>query len=510
MISVIDLFAGPGGLGEGFSSLRDENGQPVFRIRLSVEKDYSAHKTLELRSFFRQFRDGEAPEDYYHYIRKEGISREELFQRYPDEASCAQREAWRFELAKEHVQEIDNRIREALKGEKAWVLIGGPPCQAYSIVGRVRIRGQSIKKYENDPRHYLYREYLRILTTHRPPVFVMENVPGLMSSHVNGEDIFQRILSDLSLPQHSRLKGYKLFPLVRRHSEFKHSDFVVHAEQHGIPQRRHRLIVVGIRSDIDVEPEQIAGQQRISTVLDVIQDLPKIRSGLSKEPDTYAEWEKIVKTFAEKLIVSKSTADDLRQQFEMACANHEFLTLGGEFVSENGGVVASEWLQQHSSWFQDERIHGFCNHSARSHIRHDIGRYLYAACYARARKTSPRMRDFPEEMRPAHRNIEDAVAGKMFDDRFRVQLADKPATTVVSHISKDGHYFIHPDPGQCRSLTVREAARIQTFPDNYFFCGNRTEQYVQVGNAVPPLLARQVAAIIHKVFRKTSYENLYL
>ncbi|MDD5171176.1 MAG: DNA cytosine methyltransferase, partial [Syntrophales bacterium] len=193
-IPVIDLFAGPGGLGEGFSSLRDSNGESVFRIRLSVEKDFYAHKTLELRSFFRQFPYDEVPEDYYRYIRGEGITREELLAKHEPEARAAQKEAWRFELAEEHTQEIDKRIEEALNGENVWVLIGGPPCQAYSIVGRVRMRGQNPDKYESDPRHYLYREYLRILATHRPPVFVMENVPGLMSSQANGEGIFAKIL----------------------------------------------------------------------------------------------------------------------------------------------------------------------------------------------------------------------------------------------------------------------------------------------------------------------------
>jgi DNA (cytosine-5)-methyltransferase 1 len=438
-ISVIDLFAGPGGLGEGFSSLRDDAGQSIFRIRLSVEKDHSAHKTLELRSFFRQFQDGEVPEDYYCYIRKEGISREELFERYPSEAGFAQREAWRFELAKQHADEIDDRIREALNGETTWVLIGGPPCQAYSIVGRVRMCGSDREKYENDPRHYLYREYLRILATHQPPVFVMDNVPGLMSSQANGEGIFARILSDLSLPQGGgNENGYKLYPLRRSTRKVRHSDFVIHAEKHGIPQRRHRLIVVGIRSDLCLEPEQINTQQSISTVRDAIQDLPSIRSGLSKEQDSYATWSRVVKTFAEVMNLSESLADDLRREFEEVCVNREALTLGGEFIPANGETYPSEWLRQHAWWFKDEQLQGYCNHSARSHIRQDLGRYLFAACYARARKTSPRMCDFPEEMRPAHRNIADAVAGKIFDDRFRVQLADNPAISV-SKVSGCNH-----------------------------------------------------------------------
>ena len=139
-------------------------------------------------------------------------------------------------------------------------------------------------------------------------------------------------------------------------------------------------------------------------------------------------------------------------------------------------------------WLQDERLKALPNNETRGHMPSDLARYLYAAIYAELTGISPKSEDFPDALAPEHFNWR---SGK-FADRFRVQLYDQPSTTVTSHISKDGHYFIHPDPTQCRSLTVREAARLQTFPDNYLFKGNRTEQFVQVGNAVPPLLARQI------------------
>ncbi len=444
-IPVIDLFAGPGGLGEGFSSLRDQNGNPVFKIRLSIEKDRLAHKTLELRSFFRQFPDGQAPEDYYRYIRREGVTREELFSRNEYEAKAAQKEAWCFELAKEHASEIDERIKEALNGEQLWVLIGGPPCQAYSIVGRSRMRGSDLAKYENDPRHYLYREYLRILVTHRPPVFVMENVKGILSSRVNGEAIFDKILNDLSSAgSNGNQKGYRLYALNPYLHKARPGDFVIHAEKHDIPQRRHRVIVVGIRCDLDIKPEPLNEKQSAVTVGDAIFDLPKIRSGISKESDSFAAWSGILEEFSKNMDRLDSIPEDVRKEIEKACISRNHLTLGSEFVAIELGGHSSVWLKEYAWWFRDERLKGYCNHSARSHIRQDLFRYLYASCYAKAKKASPRIVDFPHYLRPAHRNIGDAVAGKIFIDRFKVQQKGHPATTVVSHISKDGHYFIHP------------------------------------------------------------------
>ena len=145
---------------------------------------------------------------------------------------------------------------------------------------------------------------------------------------------------------------------------------------------------------------------------------------------------------------------------------------------------------------------GVCNHSTRGHIAKDLQRYLFAACFADVKKASPKLSDFPTNLLPLHKNVKEGLSENKFADRFRVQLSNFPASTITSHISKDGHYYIHPDPTQCRSLTVREAARIQTFPDNYYFCGPRTAQYIQVGNAVPPLLGKKIATVVYRALKE--------
>lgn len=167
---------------------------------------------------------------------------------------------------------------------------------------------------------------------------------------------------------------------------------------------------------------------------------------------------------------------------------------GGEFIEAevDSGYAAD--------WYCDRNIGGVCNHSTKAHMSKDLYRYFYAACFAKLHGKSPMLRHFPTDLLPRHASVGSSLRdGGNYQDRFRVQVAGLPSRTVVSHISKDGHYYIHPDPAQCRSLTVREAARIQTFPDNYIFCGPRTAQYVQVGNAVPPILAKQIGEIVHEV-----------
>ncbi|HAW52810.1 MAG TPA: DNA (cytosine-5-)-methyltransferase, partial [Flavobacteriales bacterium] len=185
---------------------------------------------------------------------------------------------------------------------------------------------------------------------------------------------------------------------------------------------------------------------------------------------------------------------ELQEHIVAAMAELEALDLGrgSEFVK--GKVSVCDDL---AWWYLDDRIGGICNHSSRAHMNSDLHRYLFASCFAEYYGRSPKILEFPTRLLPKHKNVRSGH----FNDRFKVQLAMQPSTTITSHISKDGHYYIHYDPAQCRSLTVREAARLQTFPDNYFFEGNRTEQYAQVGNAVPPLLAREIASVVEKILK---------
>lgn len=512
-ITVLDLFAGPGGLGEGFASFQYSRINP-FKIRLSIEKDYYAHQTLQLRSFFRQFPRDRIPFEYYQYLRG-CLSREELFRKYPGPAEKARSETWLATLGETPEKEIDKRVSQTIGRTDAWLLIGGPPCQAYSTVGRSRMVGEDRKKhtnnYENDHRHHLYREYLRILAVHQPPVFVMENVKGILSSEIKGEKIFTRMLSDLKSPveavkgvspSENRIKenlGYEIYSFVRRSknpSPLAGSEYVIRSEHYGIPQARHRVILLGIRTDLDVIPSKLSSCRK-RNVAEAISDLPEIRSQLSKEPDSAEMWYSVSKSVTSDPWF-KSQPEKLREAIlEFVQQLKSEIPVGKEFLREE---YLKKRIGMEKKWFFDSNLHGYCNHASRAHMREDLKRYFFASSFAKVFGRSPRINDFPEELYPKHRNIR-ANKEIVFNDRFRVQLPDTPSTTVVSHISQDGHYFIHPDPLQCRSLTVREVARLQTFPDNYFFEGPRTEQYKQVGNAVPPLLAMRIAENVYRLFR---------
>jgi DNA (cytosine-5)-methyltransferase 1 len=278
---------------------------------------------------------------------------------------------------------------------------------------------------------------------------------------------------------------------------------VIKSEKYGIPQARHRVILLGIRDDITgVKPRLLSTQDPVS-VTSVIGSMPRLRGGVSpRNKDSAEAWKSTLQSQVGSRWATSGTrkidSDGLSRLIhdKLADITVPRCDRGAEFL---------EWDAKPSyatEWFTDARIGGVCNHTSRFHMAEDLHRYFYAACYAKHYGRTPSLKDFPADLLPQHLSVDDALEnGGHFSDRFRVQVGARPSTTIMSHISKDGHYYIHYDPLQCRSLTVREAARLQTFPDNYFFCGTRTDQYIQVGNAVPPLLAWQVGEVVHDLLK---------
>lgn len=504
---IVDLFAGPGGLAEGFSSVL-ENGERVFDIVMSVEMEAAAHRTLSLRSFTRQFPPKGLPDEYYQFIAGT-ISQDELLDAYPVEWQEAQKEALHATLGTPEAAGLINpkidRIRESAKGRT--VLIGGPPCQAYSLVGRARNKGNSEYNAEDDGRHYLYREYIDILDRLRPAAFVMENVKGILSSAVSGSGIFERILKDLESVGNDE-GGYRLLALVpNRNGKVVSSDgpsprdYIVRAEEHAIPQARHRVFVVGLRADVaenldDTDLKALLQFGGPTCVEQVLSGLPEVRSGLSRQ-DSPEGWQQAIREATELLTsasVKTGTAAQGKIWKKTLNTVKKFHKSKNKSLSRRGwdyeaGTIKQKMPPALGDFLVDEKLPVLAQHETRGHMKSDLARYLFCSAFSEVYGRPPKAPDFPDELAPNHRSW---TTGK-FADRFRVQSRGKPSKTITSHIAKDGHYYIHPDPKQCRSLTVREAARLQTFPDNYLFLGNRTQQYVQVGNAVPPFLAKQIA-----------------
>ena len=496
-IPLIDLFAGPGGLNEGFSSVVDSRGNYVFETALSVEMNEFAHCTLELRALYRLLRRSGKLKNYVAYVQG-SITREELFKRSGLDGTAAQAEAMRATMGESDStdREIEAKIAAALKkgGGNEFVLIGGPPCQAYSLVGRARRRHEKREKFESDPRHRLYEEYLRIVSRFRPAVFLMENVPGLLSARLGGESMFARIYKDLGEA------GYDLHPIndigdLLNLAETDPKRFVVHAEEHGIPQARSRVFILGIRKDLRLEARTLKPATNIRvTTHDVLNGLPLIRSRISRQPDSAHQWHDAILKLGEYQFdnLEASMRRFIGAQLD---AIDPSLPLGSQFIP---GVATPGQLSQ---WLDGSSVGGILNHNSRGHMVSDLRRYFFWSAYAAVHERSPSLADVPHYLRPNHENVKGDSKGIPFADRFRVQLDGRPSTTITCHIAKDGHYYIHYDPSQCRSLSVREGARLQTFPDTYFFEGPVTEQYKQVGNAVPPYLAKQIGDLVADLLR---------
>ena len=508
IVPVVDLFAGPGGLAEGFAACRRTDGRRRYRIALSIEKDRVAHRTLRLRAFLRKFATGFPPE-YYDFLNGVVPEEPDWAKLYPNRWAAACDETKCLELGSSEASVfLRDRIAQirAEHGGRT-VLLGGPPCQAYSVIGRSRNSGNAGYNADEDDRQSLYKQYVDVLWRLQPAVAVMENVKGMLSARLNEKPIFLEVMR--CLRHAGGMDGYWLFPLAPRsrtqswYGSPKPEDFLVHAEEHGVPQTRHRVFVICVRRDVaealaqehlpQLEPE--CGTVPLN---DVIGSMPRLRSRLSQGDDPRS-WQDVVRS-AHDLIVANLPAmsNDEEARFRRALARALATAHGSAppFRDARGNtLLPARCPLDLAEWIFDERLRILPNNETKAHMPADVARYLFAAAFGRAFRRSPKTFDFPDALMPSHANWHTGH----FNDRYRVQLADRPCTTVTSHLSKDGHYFIHPDPGQCRSLTVREVARLQTFPDNYFFHGTRTQQYVQVGNAVPPFLAHQIARTLSTV-----------
>lgn len=504
---VVDLFAGPGGLGEGFASL-DEDGHAPYKIGISVENEASAHRTLTLRAFLREVRrrEGGLPVEFIEF--HAGNTAEPDWAEVNDSLwRVALDEARYLELGSRWAKtELDHAIEKIRRRFDDTILIGGPPCQAYSLAGRARSRGKQDYVPEEDERHFLFREYIRVLDKLRPAAFVMENVKGMLSSTVESRLVFEMLIEDLSSLGRGRGSLYELRAVTvkdgRCHLSMPRepSDFVVRMDAFGVPQRRHRVFIIGLRADVSARAGMASVQvsEGGRSLVDAIGDLPALRSGLSRGGDSSDRWALVVQNAAEHLahLHQKNGQERLHAEFirvERGVQKRMPMKRSSKTLPSGYGCSNDDLRR----WLERRELRAISQHETRGHMASDLSRYLFASVFGRVEGSSPKANRFPAALSPRHRNWHSGV----FADRFRVQLAHEPSTTVTSHISKDGHYYIHHDPLQCRSLTVREAARLQTFPDDYMFLGNRTQQYVQVGNAVPPYLARRIALLLSRVLQ---------
>lgn len=447
----IDLFAGCGGLGEGFT-------QAGFKIISHIEMDKWACETLQTRSLYYKLKERRKLSWYFKYLLGQ-ITKDEIFQEYPDIKKEVYLEVIKTTFGEDPFDEIVRKIKRVKRYysvPKYHVLLGGPPCQPYSLVGRSR----DPHRMENDKRHYLYRYYLKILEILQPDIFIYENVPGLFSAKARGNNIFLGILNDFSLLNPS----YVITPPFEQIYEDPCS-YILNSADFNIPQNRKRLILIGYKKSLERKNPRI------------------------------------------KEVFTKLQMQALKNR------NKGFLTVDdaiGDLPSLEPGEGNDIWYRPYDSNLKLKSYQinmrkdspGILNHKARTHMKSDLERYKFFIEHHKDGNGAATLNDLIRkrpDLIPNHRHLD------KFLDRFKVQWWNRPSSTIMAHISKDGHYYIHPDIHQCRSLTVRESARCQSFPDNFKFEGPRTEQFKQVGNAVPPLLAKTIAKHVLMEL-KTIYE----
>lgn len=412
--NVLDIFAGAGGLGEGFSG--------SFNIASHVEMNGHAAKTLETRASYHAFCNMNREDIYYQYYNG-NISREEFINE-SKLLGIFDQGIINKEISSKTEMSIINEIKERLKTndlKKIDVIVGGPPCQAYSLIGRSR----DPNNMRDDSRNELYLHYLKFIKEFEPEIFVFENVPGIKSAKDG------KILSDFK----------KKINRLHYHVEFK----TLNALNFGVLQSRNRIIFLGWKKEHKLEYPDFGNSLPKYKVWNLLNDLPFLEPGMG-------------------------TDDAVKYR----------------------RVKPSKYLKESGIRTNEKKVR---NHIARTHIERDRG--IYRTAIERLNEDGKQLKynQLDSELK-THKNQ------VSFLDRFKVVNGNEYSHSIVSHLSKDGHHFIHPDIKQARSLTVREAARIQSFPDNYIFEGPRTSQYVQIGNAVPPLMARGIANKIKEMLQE--------
>lgn len=399
--TIIDLFAGAGGLSEGFS-------QAGFVPIAHVEMDNDACNTLRTRCCYHYLRSKGQLELYYEYIKGE-ISRQTLYTSVPTNIIDA---VINVEISNDTIDCTFEKIRKLTKGRSVDLIIGGPPCQAYSLLGRHR------KEMEDDPRTLLYLQYGKFLEEFKPKGFVFENVPGLLSAK-KGEHF-------KNLQVYFKELGYNV--------HFQ----MLNAADYGVLQNRKRIILVGWTNEQDHGFPNISKCRSEAIVNNILSDLPILKAGEVKNVAPYIGQ---INTYLEE--------SGIRSNEDM-------------FVTQNISRPVNE---------------------------NDASIYNYAIRTWSNKRVRVKYTDLPKKMRT--QKNEDS-----FLDRFKVVDGNGLSHTIVAHIAKDGHYYIHPCLELCRSISVREAARMQSFPDNFYFEGSRSAMFKQIGNAVPVLMAKKIAESI--------------